>query len=408
MLRRLLRPDDDRIVCGPADEAAAAGYILHTTDLSFAADNLHRVRQFAESLNGRFCILPANDASAAILDRALSQEVIYLNADAHGFGDATYTAWIAHGSRNAPITLINRATGARKSYLEMLGQYVADVPPSVCKDTFEAYFTFECDLERGAVPRVISRGRALGITKSLPERPGPISIPQKARDWAAEVAKQRRISRRKKFVALWPQTVWPSREWPPGYWLDLAWKLHMEHGIGACFFLETRDERFKNSPSWINGMPWENWAAIMLEADLNVCISSGPACLAGTLDVPTIVLEGPTKSTIWAHNPSIEVMRAGKQVMACDGCHFGRPFRAACDPGCMAMMRVFPDQVVARIVAKLQEIEDDPANGKYSGRTPVTVFDPARRTGGAGYEGHHGGLAGRLLPRGRSADSGGR
>lgn len=41
------------------------------------------------------------------------------------------------------------------------------------------------------------------------------------------------------------------------------------------------------------------------------------------------------------------------RTLDCTGCHFQAPFRAACDQGCMSLYRLFPDEVLGRVLEKL-------------------------------------------------------
>lgn len=284
------------------------------------------------------------------------QRTIVLDSDLHGFGDACLMAWASEGSRDAPVRLVHHATGSKRSFLELLGQEcVADAAGAV--NTFDAYHSFECELERGSVPRLLSRSRALGIV-SVPKRP-PIRIPDAALEWAGHViGNLRRRSATRKAILAFPQTEYLSREWPAGYWHDLAAGLTLAgHGFTLC--LAKEEARWKGiAGGQLHGYPWTHWAALLRLADLTVAVSSGPACLAGTMDVRVLVLEGPTRPTIWAHTPSVEVIRVSKAALECVGCHFGRPFRRACDLGCQALIRLFPEAVIARIEEKLYEPRD--------------------------------------------------
>ena len=281
---------------------------------------------------------------------------LVLNADLHGFGDACITAIIAENSHDRPVRLIHRATGEMRAFLEMLGQEVVDHDPDDCVDTFMPYHTHEVQLEQGSVPRVLSRARALGIDLSdlTPEtlRMPTVTVGEEAAIWAKRVCDEMRAAGHAKAVALWPQTCYQSREWPTGHWHDLAWGLR-SHGIGSRFFLGTNEERWHNTPGFVFGMGWEKWAAMMMEADLNVAISSGPASLAAIARARTIVLEGPTKPTIWWHAPQIETMQVGTDRVSCVGCHFGSPFRSACDFGCFALAALTPDLVLSRVIQRL-------------------------------------------------------
>lgn len=308
------------------------------------------------------------------------QRIVVVNSEVHGFGDAVTMAWASEGSKHAPVKLIHFARGAKKEFLEMLGQEVTEEDAG-SMTTFEAYCNWELDLERGSVPRVWSRSRALGI-KTAPMRP-TVRIPQESLDWADGIIAGSTKAPDGKLIVMFPQTVYRSREWPSPYWHDLAWQLMLQgHAVKMC--LHPKEKRWDRLVcGYLHDFPWSHWAALMARADLTVAVSSGPASLAATMDVPTLVLEGPTKSTIWANTPSVEVMRVGKAVLDCDGCHFGRPFRRSCDLGCQSLMRLYPEVVLKRILEKL----DEPRDRKFSDWEAVL----------AGLEGVERGVSGGLL-----------
>jgi ADP-heptose:LPS heptosyltransferase len=77
---------------------------------------------------------------------------------------------------------------------------------------------------------------------------------------------------------------------------------------------------------------------------------SFPAHLAGTVGVPTLALMGPTVASVFAHLPDVECLASNG--VDCTGCHFRKPFRAACDQGCMSLYRLFPDDVLDRTLTK--------------------------------------------------------
>jgi ADP-heptose:LPS heptosyltransferase len=90
----------------------------------------------------------------------------------------------------------------------------------------------------------------------------------------------------------------------------------------------------------------------MKRAAVVVGSDSFPAHPGGTLAVPTLALMGPTRKTVFSHCPEVECMYTNR--IDCAGCHFRAPFRAACDQGCMALYRLYPDDVLQRIWKKLQ------------------------------------------------------
>lgn len=258
------------------------------------------------------------------------ESVVVLNSNRHGFGDACVMAWVSEGSKNAPVKLVHHATNAKKAFLEMLGQEV--VPrQSKMVDTFKAYST-ELDT-KGNPPRIYQRGRYLGITAE-PLRP-------KHNLTEAELEAAKSIG--DNAVLLFPNTDYGSREWPPFYWLDLADKLKAE-GCQVYFSGGYHDARYNAHPGlW--GRSWRETAAFMLASRLVVGNDSGPAHLAGTLDVPTIALLGPTTPSVFVQYPSVRCISATTEAIRCAGCYFHAPFSKLCDVGCAALCHVLPEHV---------------------------------------------------------------
>ncbi len=303
------------------------------------------------------------------------QRTIILDADQHGFGDAALTAWISEGSRNAPVRLIHRATGHKADFLRMLGQDVDEsADPAACVTTFYAYGEYELRRERGSVPRVLSRGRAVGIDVDQfpPKRPGPVHIANEFREWAEKhrtetlagqanlsdgnspisgipIVEQPCASPLEKLVILFPRVCYVSREWPAPYWVDLVWKLLRVLGVGVIVNLPEEDKRYEQVPKYLYGQRWEGVAALMLQADLVIGNDSGPVNLAGTLGVRSLALMGPTLPEIFAHMSDVETLAVTGDEYPCVGCHFGSPYRAACDAGCQALYRLTPEAVFDRV-----------------------------------------------------------
>jgi hypothetical protein len=97
-------------------------------------------------------------------------------------------------------------------------------------------------------------------------------------------------------------------------------------------------------------------AALMSLAKIVVGNDSGPAHLAGTIGVPTIVTCGPTRSDcVFGHIPEI-IPLTNDEPPLCAGCHFKPPFRAACDQGCQALYALKPHTVLGRVVSELAAI----------------------------------------------------
>jgi hypothetical protein len=257
-----------------------------------------------------------------------------------GLGDVVMWAWLAEGCRGTADPLVFHRTGDPE-LLGLLGLPVDPEPGGLSPDPVFAIET----ADRGRRPRLDYLRQFLGIT-AAPVRPR-LHIPAADDDWAARTA----ADAGSPLVLLFPQTAWKTREWPPNYWVDLAWRLQ-KLDIATVVMLQANDERFHNTPAYRWNTPLPRVAALMQRSALVVGNDSFPAHLAGTVGVPTLALMGPTRPTVFTHLPDVTTLSSAS--LDCTGCHFQAPFRAACDQGCMSMYRLFPEEVLNRVLAKVR------------------------------------------------------
>jgi ADP-heptose:LPS heptosyltransferase len=244
-------------------------------------------------------------------------------------------AWVSEGSKNAPVKLIHWATGAKREYLELFGQEIAS-SKSGAVTTFKAYS--QEVKQRGRPPRAWQRGSFLGIA-SEPRRP-PHTLTAEELAWGrAQVADE-------PTVLLYPNTNQGSREWPPFYWVELA-KLIAAMGARAVISGGRPDSRYDHlSPLYVD---WRRSAALMLAARCVVANDSAPAHTAGTLDVPTVVLLGPSHPSMFAHLPSVRCLSVPRETLACANCYFQAPYSDKCESGCLALAHLKPETVAAAV-----------------------------------------------------------
>lgn len=266
-----------------------------------------------------------------------------------GLGDIVLLAWLAEGSKRGPDPLAFHRT-RDLDLMTLLGLAVDPEPGGVCLDEV---FHREC-ADRCREPRVNYIRRFLNLTTPL-ARPA-LHVPAADEEWADGQFRELGTP----LVLLFPQTAWKTREWPASYWVDLAWKLKAA-GVPTVVLMANKDERFTNTPLYWWGTPIPRLAALMKRAALVVGNDSFPAHLAGAVGVPTLALMGPTRPTVYAHAPAVECVTTA--ALDCVGCHFRAPFRAACDQGCMALYRLFPDDVLALALGKTRSVPPAVAGG---------------------------------------------
>jgi hypothetical protein len=256
-----------------------------------------------------------------------------------GLGDIVTLAWLAEGCRRAGQTV----TFHRKRNLELTVMFGLTVDPEPGGVGLDEPYRREL-ADRGRRPRLDYVREFLNV--AAPPAPPQVHLPAGHRDWAAERVRELGGPP----VLLFPQTAWVTREWPANYWVDLAWK-QKEAGVPSLILMSPKDERFTNTPAHWWGTPLERLAAMIERAALVVGNDSFPAHLAGALGVPTLALMGPTRPTVFAHSSAVECL--GADLIDCTGCHFGAPFRAACDQGCLSLFRLYPEAVFGHVLRKL-------------------------------------------------------
>lgn len=273
------------------------------------------------------------------------QHVIVLNADLHGFGDACVTAWISEGSRNERVKLTHYATGAKREYLELFGQHVE----TDRRGTINTFAAYSAELRSaGKTPRLWQRGRYLGIT-SEPIRPRHTLT-------AGEIDRGReRVGHRA--ILLWPNTEYGTREWPPFYWIELA-DLLTDHGWRPFMCGGREDKRYDRHPGmW--GLSWRDNAAAMLACRCVVGNDSGPLHTAGTLDVPSVALLGPSQPSMFVQYGSVTCLEADINEIQCRGCYFQGEFwnDPICSKGCLALSHIRPETVFQKVIELCQQTD---------------------------------------------------
>ena len=105
------------------------------------------------------------------------------------------------------------------------------------------------------------------------------------------------------------------------------------------------------------GRPWAHVCEAMIRAKLCIGLDSGPAHVAGTLDVPFLCIVGPTmKGGGFEYTPSVEFVASDVSDVPCVGCHWrGEYRRSACEVGCEALQRLRSSAVLDRARAMLCE-----------------------------------------------------
>lgn len=254
-----------------------------------------------------------------------------------GLGDSITFAWL--GAANPDLTFY--ATDTRAKLLTMLGQNVTDDPT----DAISPSDGYRIELaDNGRLPR-LEYMRAFLKLETYYKRP-TVSIDSTTLSFLPEQF----LSLGERRILLCPQTHWQPREWLPTYWIDLAWKLKAA-GYTVAMCLMQDDKRYAQAPHRFYGYNLNDVAWLMKNSQLVIGVDSMPCHFAGTIGVKTLALMGPTKPTVFSHISNVFCLQS--KTFDCVGCHFAKPFRAACDQGCSSLFSLFPDAVLKTVLKLL-------------------------------------------------------
>ena len=246
-----------------------------------------------------------------------------------GLGDCLTWAWIAAGT-TSPVQFV-----ARGSNQQMLKLFSCETTEDA-REASDPSFCYRAELNLGGIrPRVEIWPKILGFT-SDPKRPHCI-VPG---EWKP-------IPKR---IIIAPQCNFSTRTWHPGYWLDLNWSL-LKLGYEVVWIMQNDSPMFKNrGPAVAHwGQPYAELIKLMRTASLVIANDSMPAHLAGTLNIPTMAILGPTRPSVFAHmKDAVQCLQSSR--VECVGCHFkAPPFRVACDHACQALNTLLPSDVVTEV-----------------------------------------------------------
>jgi hypothetical protein len=266
-------------------------------------------------------------------------QIVKLNADAWGHGDACLSAWISEGAKGGPLRVVHVAHGGKRELLELLGQEVTDdASNSYTIKTLEG----EEHSRRGSVERVAMRAAALGI-ESPPKRPTPV-ISEDTKRWARQEARN---------VLLFPQTDGGgARMWPVPYWNELH-ALLARSGRKVLTVCGTPDHRFTGDYLQVSG--WERTAALIEASDLVIGNDSAAVHVATCTETPAIALMGPTGANVFSHAKNVLCFSTPKSEVACSTCYFQEPYSNACGYGCVALSALTPEYVFDNALAVLAD-----------------------------------------------------
>lgn len=259
-----------------------------------------------------------------------------------GLGDLVCFAWLARGAMLAedPVRLF--ATGWRADVLRLLGIEPTENPEGSI-------------ISKGGFEDARASGEEISYLEAMRREFGIFSDPDRPEYYEPSAVNPHPA----RTVLLFPQTHGPQRRWPISYWIDLA-NLLQQRGLNPAVVLQERDPRLEaRVPFWIAGLSHPDLFALIAGARLVISSDSGPAHVAGTIGVKTLVLAGPTGRPTYAHLPEVDVMH--RESPECSGCHYRGPaYRPACETGCGELYALTPGRV-AFVAGQLLENVSRPA-----------------------------------------------
>lgn len=284
-------------------------------------------------------------------------EKVVFDAERCGTGDVILHAW--HGQwykeNGIPCEFYTRRAD-RLEMLKMLGMTPTSDPANAIPTGGNApHYHYELRVDRGKT------GRAVLWGQHLPHSPKPVRPQVTIRDdeqrrvdeWVASACPSTPL------VLLFPFSCFKTRQWPLKYFSDVAWALHGNgYYVVAMGADSSHADALSGFPYYFYGTSWNHVAAMMKRAEFCIGNDSGPAHLAGTMDVAFNAIMGPTKS-IFSHTPSVYEIAATPDESACVGCFFNpdKGYRITCDYGCSSLMAVRPEMIV-QLVQDAQRVSE--------------------------------------------------
>ncbi len=275
----------------------------------------------------------------ALRGRDRSPGNVVVDCRHNGFGDAAVLAWLAEGTKHLPRRILPHATGAKKEFLELLGQEV--VPAT--RMMYPLSVSFGWDVSTCcSQSRLRLWAKALGVEPQW-RRP-TICLTDRDVDDA-----RHQIGHAHPVIVLCPMSSSVPRRWPLAYWQALYH--HLQTQGMTVFVVAPHGEKVLDAPTLYG--TWRETAAIMSQADAVVANDSGPMNLAGTLDVATVALLGPTTEGIAAHLQSVHCVAVTKRELECVGCWRRYGYDSSCDMGCTALSMLSVERVASAVASVL-------------------------------------------------------
>lgn len=189
---------------------------------------------------------------------------------------------------------------------------------------------------------------SIGLPHLTPVRP-QFTADEHAKNWAHDEWNKVCHKDAPKIIIL-PEATRETRSWPMIYWLDLAEKLKKDYNVCVMALNSQVARRFDVYHFW--GMPLNNFAAMVDQADLVISADSGGAHLAATLKTPVIALQGPTIGhVVFGHDEYAHPMCVSKEQVPCVACNFSEShgYTPICNDGCQALYMLSPLSVLNKV-----------------------------------------------------------
>lgn len=256
--------------------------------------------------------------------RANIPRPVYVNLDEIGWGDIAICAYISEGTKKTTRPLIMAATGHKAEHIKMLGLPVVD--PKEVK--FKVPWSGPAEMKDGKTPRLKFYADWHGVPNT-PQKP-KLNLPHKyeCKDPSVD----------KKTVLCFPTSTGVDREWAIPYWNTLCEGL-VAAGLKPMVFPARHLERYTHV---VNLAPMGRLVGYMKKAGMFIGVDSGPANWAALVDLPGVVLLGPTKPLVFEHAPLFKCLQSD---LSCTGCCFKR-VNDLCGAACLSLANIKPERVL--------------------------------------------------------------
>lgn len=281
-----------------------------------------------------------------------------LDVSAMGLGDATVACWVIHAALRRGLDFkVETRSGYDTNRIDLYKAFgvphnllvnnfpetaIGSHPPKGLWGTSNWYETWYYGWFGWPIPEPMA--------PRFDESSGDAAWAE--RFWADRDREEKATGRR---VLIFPGAAWPNRKWGDLLFGHLAWNLKERGGCNVVGCDQTITANLYPYALW--GQPMGPLLSLIKRADVVVGNDSGPAHMAATLGVKTVVLCGLSDPFLFFghYGDRVRCLAVDPKRMPCVGCNFeyGRGYRDRCAPQCAALAGIGVGEVMSEVLSWL-------------------------------------------------------